>query len=800
MNIRKNARLTAAVLLVLLGSLTGSGIASAASSASAAEPTGWAIQPLPTLTVAPNGHLSAVSCPSALSCAAVGYSHDAQGVDVTLAEKWDGSRWTIQPTPNPQWAHDSFLTGVSCMSLSACTAVGDAVTASGQQVALAERWNGRRWELQRMPSPVGTAEIFLTGVSCVAPTMCTAVGYDRSGGRTTTIAEHWDGIDWHLQATPKINGANSSRLSSVSCSAASACTAVGFSGDLFGDPQAFAERWDGISWSLQANPEPPGATRTVLSSVSCPSATFCVATGYWHDNAKGGGTLAEQWDGSAWTIEPTPGGLTATYTAVSCTSPNACLVVGKSDLSDFVTARWDGTSWTSTTAPPSATQIDTNYQGLSCGSTIDACVAVGASETARFDFTYLTLAAAWNGSSWTLQATAGPSGATANELVAVSCATERSCVAVGEQWTTPDAAQPLVEYWNGAGWKIQTTPDVPGSFLSAVSCSAANDCVAVGRYTDSSGGLAALAEHFDGTSWRVEPTPAPAGSTAAAFTGVSCTRPGGDALGRRTGSTGTCVAVGGAADAGGSEVMLAERRTGTTWAGQTLPAPDGAIASVLNAVSCLASADCTAVGAFQAGSLDQFGSPEGPCGVSCDVSEHWNGTDWQVQVPTPPPAALSDSLASVSCSAPAACMAVGQWTPQDRAGGHPGITLAEYWNGTGWAVQDTPDPPGVGGPDGSENSPFETVSCVVGAPLCTAVGNYDGNNDSFLPMAERWSRGQWTVQAMPAPLDSFYNDIRGVSCPTADMCMAVGMSYRYDVADHSPGPHLSLAELYRGRR
>ena len=473
MNVKESVRLTVSVLLVVLVSLTGSGTASAASFDGASGTSGWAIQPLPTLTTAPNGHLSAVSCRSAGSCAAVGYSHDAQGVDVTLAEQWDGNRWTIQRTPNPDGAHDSFLTGVSCSRLPACTAVGDAVGASGQQVALAERWNGSRWELQRIPNPTGS-ETFLTSVSCVSPTACAAVGYGRIGARTTTIAERWDGTDWHLQATPNIKGVNSSRLSSVSCSAASACTAVGFSGELFGDPQAVAERWDGMSWSLQANPAPLGATRTALSSVSCPSHASCVATGYWHDNAKGGGTLAEHWDGSTWTIEPTPGGLTAKYTAVSCTTPNACLVVGKSDLSDFVTARWDGASWTSTTAPPTDTFIGTDYLGLSCGSTVNACVAVGAAQTARFDFTYVALAAAWDGSSWTLQTTTSPSGATANELVAVSCATERSCVAVGYQYISPDARQPLVEHWNGAGWRVRTTPEVPGSSLSAVSCSAVN--------------------------------------------------------------------------------------------------------------------------------------------------------------------------------------------------------------------------------------------------------------------------------------------------------------------------------------
>jgi hypothetical protein len=47
------------------------------------------------------------------------------GVDVTLAERWNGSSWAIQSTPNPTGARSNILYGVSCPSTTACTAVGD---------------------------------------------------------------------------------------------------------------------------------------------------------------------------------------------------------------------------------------------------------------------------------------------------------------------------------------------------------------------------------------------------------------------------------------------------------------------------------------------------------------------------------------------------------------------------------------------------------------------------------------------------------------------------------------------------
>jgi hypothetical protein len=103
-----------------------------------------------------------------------------------------------------------------------------------------------------------------------------------------------------------------------------------------------------------------------------------------------------------------------------------------------------------------------------------------------------------------------------------------------------------------------------------------------------------------------------------------------------------------------------------------------------------------------------------------------------------------------------------------------------------------------GSPNGTNNSPFQAVSCGESTG-CTAVGNYDSGNakGDFLPLSEHRDSNGWSVQAMPAPLGTFYNDLRGVSCPSPHTCMAVGMSYRYNVANNSPGPHIGLAQLYK---
>jgi hypothetical protein len=54
-----------------------------------------------------SSYLSAVACPSPSVCEAVGHSFNSKGVEITLAEAWNGTAWTIQKTPSP--GADSYL-------------------------------------------------------------------------------------------------------------------------------------------------------------------------------------------------------------------------------------------------------------------------------------------------------------------------------------------------------------------------------------------------------------------------------------------------------------------------------------------------------------------------------------------------------------------------------------------------------------------------------------------------------------------------------------------------------------------
>lgn len=107
------------------------------------------------------------------------------------------SGWSIQPTPNPAGAMNSFLPGVSCTTTSACTAVGYSISTSNVVTNLAKRWNGTAWSIQTIPNPGGAVISSLASVACTSSTACTAVGNSfNSANVQRTLAEHWNGTSW----------------------------------------------------------------------------------------------------------------------------------------------------------------------------------------------------------------------------------------------------------------------------------------------------------------------------------------------------------------------------------------------------------------------------------------------------------------------------------------------------------------------------------------------------------------------------------------------------------------------------
>jgi hypothetical protein len=312
----------------------------------------WAVQRTPSPVGAVSAGLGGVSCRAA-ACVGVGsYTSTSNGLRIfTLAERWDGRRWTIEPTPSPGVDRDLRAAGlgsVSCPSTTACTAVGGlgeiAVVAGSSPRPLAERWNGRRWTVQTVPElPFDFHAGSLSGVSCPSVRACVAVGATpligkptpRPGSATIPFAERWDGRRWRMQRLPIPAGASDLHITigTVSCTSAAACTAIGKYGAPFEDITPFAERWNGRRWTVQRIPSPAGVSEAVLNAVSCTAARTCTAVGNTVIRSTGlrGRMLAEQWNGVRWTIQRTPNPPRAQepgLSSVSCTSAAACTAIG----------------------------------------------------------------------------------------------------------------------------------------------------------------------------------------------------------------------------------------------------------------------------------------------------------------------------------------------------------------------------------------------------------------------------------------------------------------------------------------
>ena len=109
----------------------------------------WSFVSSPNLTPSNGNTLLSVSCLSATDCTGVGYFQHT-GTDI-LIESWNGTAWSIAPSVNPiPGGGDAKLNSISCVSVSNCTAVGY-FSISGPEMTLVESWNGTSWSI--VPSP-----------------------------------------------------------------------------------------------------------------------------------------------------------------------------------------------------------------------------------------------------------------------------------------------------------------------------------------------------------------------------------------------------------------------------------------------------------------------------------------------------------------------------------------------------------------------------------------------------------------------------------------------------------------------
>ncbi len=268
------------------------------------------------------------------------------GVTQPTILHWDGSTWTI----SPQDATTGSSTSVAAISPADAWLVGE--TPPEGYIPLSKHWDGTMWRTVTMPQ-IGSNDT-LSGVAAVSSSDVWAAGAYDNGAHPLVM--HWDGTTWHQVPAPDGVQRSTNVLFAISAVSASDIWAVGFNDEGFVNSKPLIEHYDGTAWSVVASPPLPG-NDNFLYAVSASASDDVWAVGEQGDAAIASRTLAEHWDGTAWTIVPTPNvkGIVETFYGVDAVSPTDAWAVGlRRPASNDMTlaAHWDGVAWTLVKIPP----------------------------------------------------------------------------------------------------------------------------------------------------------------------------------------------------------------------------------------------------------------------------------------------------------------------------------------------------------------------------------------------------------------------------------------------------------------
>ena len=317
---------------------------------------------------------------------------------------------------------------------------------------------------------------------------------------------------WNAVSSPN-QGTGLNVLASISIDAANDGWAVGLFLNGSNIAQTLAEHWNGSAWTIVSSPN-SGAGDNVLESVVAISSTDAWAVGYSRpDNNSPRNSLTEHWNGSAWSIISNPQVASASNTlfAVASIASNDVWAVGISQSSQTqwvsLLMHWDGTSWTLSSASPSKGAFGTVWQLFGVRFVTSTNVwAVG-------DVQSSSLAAPsafivhWNGTSWTAATPAAdnPGGDFLNDVAG----TASDLWAVGGQFATGTTDSVLIEHSTDGGMTWSTvpgvTPDLSANLFSLAYISGTNiyaaGATAYSAPSTNSELDHTLIEQYNGTSW-----------------------------------------------------------------------------------------------------------------------------------------------------------------------------------------------------------------------------------------------------------------------------------------------------------
>ncbi len=163
------------------------------------------------------------------------------------------------------------------------------------------------------------------------------------------------------------------------------------------------------------------------------------------------------------------------------------------------------------------------------------------------------------------------------------------------------------------------------------------------------------------------------------------------------------------------------------------------------------------------------------------LTEHWNGVTWSAV----PDATASSNARSGFLSDVAALSANNVWAVGNSNSSGPGGTLVEHWNGTGWSVVPSVDPPSAPDP--------EFIGMSAAAPNdIWAVGTTNGS-DVGQTLAEYWNGVRWIKTASVNPTDASDPTLFAVAAIAPNDVWAAGTT-------NGSGAGMTLFEHWNGVR
>lgn len=348
--------------------------------------------------------------------------------------------WTVVPGPDLGPTQD-YLQGVAVLAADDVWAVGTHdLTMTGPALTLVEHWDGAEWSMVPSPNVVtGTNNSnILIGVEAVSPNDAWSVGYAYGPGSPSqrSLIEHWDGMQWSVMPSPVLTTVN--LLRSIAATSSNDVWAVGYRIEANGSAgymQTLTMHWDGSQWNEVPSPNVgPDLRNNELGDVEAIAPDDVWAVGYYSTSPVDH-TLVLHWDGTAWSIVPTPSSsvVHSNLRSVSAASPNDVWAVGDGPI----TIHWNGTEWDSVPNP-----VPSGYgflRGISAHATDDVW-AVGYQIINSSD----TLVMHWDGHQWSLVPSPNPAPL-ANILDGVEAVSADDVWAVGESVVNGGRSKVLIE-------------------------------------------------------------------------------------------------------------------------------------------------------------------------------------------------------------------------------------------------------------------------------------------------------------------------------------------------------------------